>query len=927
MIMNVTRSLLRGLTLSVLCSVSASQSAWSISVQIAVVQGAYCSHPEGVLSAVVQGGTAPYTYDWYRIDLGVPVLICMGCGPTISSLSEFTSYKVVVTDALSATAEATEVVPGFFATILNLNGHYPYLLGSSPVVSYTVNGEGLGGMYPIHDSQVTPSTGLGGFTSGTETRTASLPPGTTSCMIAAWATWPPEAASCPAQVYGVTIGAPTVLPTITALQVLPSCSNGSTGRIDYSLTNGVIPQNIKVHLKNTSGTVLNADYFADGQMPTATGSFTGVGPGTYRLVVTGQDPGTPTNFGITGFNYTCRDSITVLVASTGVSCGQAQGSVFIDTNLNCTMQGGEPGVPGVVLKVLPGPYFVNTSSTGAYNLQLPAGNYTINEEHAQLGQNCSPTPIPFTVPAVITPVVVNVPCTALVAMDAQISLASGPARPGFALNYGIGVRNLTPTSTGNTTVTLQLDAVLAFVSADPAPSSVSGNTLTWNQAALAPFDSRSISIVAQVPPDVGLLGTQLGTTATLTTAITDGALANNTAVAVTTVTGSFDPNDKLAITSSGSTVNYDPAQDEWVDYTIRFQNTGTDTAFTVLVTDTLASNLDPGSIVMGAASHEFTWSIRGAGVLRFQFLNIRLPHVGVNEPRSHGFVSFRIKPKLPLVAGAQIINRANIYFDFNPAVITDPAVLTVPAPPVLVSPKVFLGGPYNSATTTMTDGLRVLGRVPLVEPYSVLGYVHTGLGGGETILPSALLVTGDNAIVDWVVVELRSASNSGAVLASRSALVQRDGDVVGMNGTSPVPFALAAGSYYVAVRHRNHLGVMTATTRALGTATTTVDFTVSGTTTFGTNARNTVGGRMVFWPGDVDRNGVVKYAGVGNDRDPILEAIGGSVPTSTVSNMYSTTDVNMDGVFRYMGANNDRDIILQTIGGSVPTATRLQQLP
>ncbi len=82
----------------------------------------------------------------------------------------------------------------------------------------------------------------------------------------------------------------------------------------------------------------------------------------------------------------------------------------------------------------------------------------------------------------------------------------------------------------------------------------------------------------------------------MATAVTDGNLTNNTSVNVRTVTGSFDPNDKLAFTSSGHTTHFDPGADAWIDYTIRFQNTGTDTAFHVWITDTLAATLDPGPL-------------------------------------------------------------------------------------------------------------------------------------------------------------------------------------------------------------------------------------------------------------------------------------------------------------------------------------------
>ncbi|MBK6753657.1 MAG: delta-60 repeat domain-containing protein [Flavobacteriales bacterium] len=245
---------------------------------------------------------------------------------------------------------------------------------------------------------------------------------------------------------------------------------------------------------------------------------------------------------------------------------------------------------------------------------------------------------------------------------------------------------------------------------------------------------------------------------------------------------------------------------------------------------------------------------------------------------------------------------------------------------LLVRPKVLLGGSYVPASGLMSDHLRVALLVPFIEPYSALGYTHVGSGGQQVTSP-VLAVTGPNAIVDWVVVELRGAGDPTMVLATRSALVQRDGDVVDVDGLSAVSFFLPAGNYRMAVRHRNHLGAMSASPIALYGIPTTIDLTLPGTPTWGTNARNNVNGNMVLWPGDTNFNGTVKYAGGSNDRDPILTLIGGTTPTNTMNNVYNGADLNLDGSVKYAGSGNDRDIILQTIGGSVPTATRTQQLP
>ena len=119
---------------------------------------------------------------------------------------------------------------------------------------------------------------------------------------------------------------------------------------------------------------------------------------------------------------------------------------------------------------------------------------------------------------------------------------------------------------------------------------------------------------------------------------------------------------------------------------------------------------------------------------------------------------------------------------------------------------------------------------------------------------------------------------------------------------------------------------MTASTVALVPGITSVDLTLPGTNTFGTAAQQAIGGIRALWPGEVQDRQNIKYTGAGNDRDPILQVIGGSIPTATVSG-YLGADVNMDGSVKYTGTANDRDVLLGTIGGSVPTNIRVQQLP
>ena len=237
----------------------------------------------------------------------------------------------------------------------------------------------------------------------------------------------------------------------------------------------------------------------------------------------------------------------------------------------------------------------------------------------------------------------------------------------------------------------------------------------------------------------------------------------------------------------------------------------------------------------------------------------------------------------------------------------------------------FLQGPYDGISGIMDDGLGANALIPIQEPYTALGFTHVG-GGDEATTVSVLGVVGNDAIVDWVFLELRDKSDNTNVLATRSALLQRDGDIVDVDGTSAVGFTAPSDDYFVSVQHRNHLAILSFSTVALSGTAVAVNFRDGSTATFGTEAQFNDAGTLMLWAGDVFDDNVLKYIGSDNDRDKILVEMGGSVPTATTTG-YKLEDVNMDGTVKYIGSANDRDIILVNVGGSVPTAIRNAQMP
>ena len=266
----------------------------------------------------------------------------------------------------------------------------------------------------------------------------------------------------------------------------------------------------------------------------------------------------------------------------------------------------------------------------------------------------------------------------------------------------------------------------------------------------------------------------------------------------------------------------------------------------------------------------------------------------------------------------------------------------------------LLGSPNN----LMRDDLRTGGYLPLTEPYTALAnprFTHVGGGGGETTTSGVLAVNAgtQNAIVDWVFVELRSAADPQVVLYTRSALVQRDGDVVSAaDGVSKLNFTGIVGQqYYVSVKHRNHLGVMTAAAVTMSNDATLVDFITAtdaqvydrpGAVNYNGAEMVTIQGVRALWGGNTNANTKVKYQGALTDNTTILtQVLGFAANTAGTYNYnnalgYFLGDVNMDGKVKYQGTSNDASYIFVNVIGlytTLNTATLynydlfLEQLP
>jgi len=247
-------------------------------------------------------------------------------------------------------------------------------------------------------------------------------------------------------------------------------------------------------------------------------------------------------------------------------------------------------------------------------------------------------------------------------------------RPGFDAHYNINYKNIGTTSLSGTVV-FYLDANISFVSATVTPAFISTDSVTWNTTLLDPFDDGNILITVNVSTGAAI-GSMINSTAKIEPVAGDATPANNTASWEVTVTGSIDPNDILV----SRKIIYDTElpSSPHLEYLIRFQNTGTDTAFNVKVLNPVSPKLNVSSIDFIGSSHDIEINYNNSTrQFWFEFHNIYLPDSNVNEPASHGYIHYSIPVDQSLVVGDSILNKAYIYFDFNDPVETNTAKTTI----------------------------------------------------------------------------------------------------------------------------------------------------------------------------------------------------------------------------------------------------------
>lgn len=388
----------------------------------------------------------------------------------------------------------------------------------------------------------------------------------------------------------------------------------------------------------------------------------GTAPGTYTLTYSICETQIPTS---------CSTAtVTVTVANEGFLL-----NAFLDLNNNGTQDSGEVNFSfGQFHYELNNSGNVNSvvSSNGMYYLQESGAansydfSFSVGANYSTYYTLATPPYANITYVAGSGVAIYNFAVTQLPYTDAFVVVepSGAPPRPGFMYVNRIFYRN-----SGNQTIpsgrlAFTKDDAVSIVSVSQSGTVNNATGFTYDFTNLLPNESRSVLVTMQVPaiPTVAL-GNRLTNSAVLTSITNDASAGNNSSILAQTIVGSYDPNDKTEH-HGGKILHAAFTSNDYLTYTIQFENTGTYQAENVRINDLLDAQLDETTLKMVAGSHPYNLVIAGNN-LNWNFNGIDLP------PSGKGYVTFQIKPKAGYALGDIIPNTARIYFDFNPAIVTN----------------------------------------------------------------------------------------------------------------------------------------------------------------------------------------------------------------------------------------------------------------
>ena len=404
------------------------------------------------------------------------------------------------------------------------------------------------------------------------------------------------------------------------------------------------------------------------------------------------------------------------------------GTIFYDANQNGTMENGEFGLSNQNISITPNTTYSYANPNGEFGFYYEtAGNYTLSYNVPDNWAATTPTSQTITIADGEFSTNNNFgiyPNTFVT--DVQAYITSDINRCNRTVPYYLTVINEGTSIEPLSVVSLQPDPQLTYVNASTAPDSIdTQGSLYWHINNLLPTQQQQYVIDFQIP-DFNAMGDTLSTVAAVYTYNNNSELIDYRGFGYrTTVVCSYDPNDKQVTALGISEQNYTLINDDELIYTIRFQNTGNDTAFNIIIADTLSQYFDHNSFRPITSSHPMQVTRYPSGLVEFKFNHILLPDSTTNEPRSHGFVQYAIKAQQPVLDNTLISNTAYIYFDFNPAIVTNTteSLMVYEIPTYTVEPNKPLFQCYPNPITHSLTIQQPTAQTATYTLYNTLGEV------------------------------------------------------------------------------------------------------------------------------------------------------------------------------------------------------------
>ncbi|MEZ4737990.1 MAG: T9SS type A sorting domain-containing protein [Flavobacteriales bacterium] len=634
----------------------------TVSVQ---VQDDVCDYGSGCITAIAIGGTPPYSFFWSPVP-PTGQGTAQACGLLAGS------YTVTVLDS-NGDSQTIQATVNSTPNLLFDTTPYDAIACVDPCNGYWSRSGSMGGVAPYTITVDPPAGTAIAYSNGIEVF------GT--CVGGTYTFTIEDANGCSAVISGVEV-VQTGPPEVVSITQQGFCQGFPSGSAQVTFDQ-ILSQVTVVSGTSTVNVVGNTVYLYG----------LGIGFNVFNAI---------------GISPLCQNQFMIEVLDETGLCGTIEGTVIADVDANCQVDPMDPPVPYRLLRVQPGNYLAITHADGTYTKGAAYGSHTIASEGIGTGTDCMPQhPVPVSLDAGQPTATADFLVTPLSGPDASANIGAGWFRPGFSATITASARNNNAFPISDITLVIDHDPLLVFGSAIETPAVNTGGHLEWILPTMQPYEIIYRSVIVSTPNDAGLIGTNVDLTATLSMPTADAEPLNDSYTTTRSIVGSWDPNDKLVQTSSRTSGSeYYADLDDHVDYTIRFQNTGTAEAINVYLLDTISAPFDLASFEFLGTSHPVEVSFQDDRVLRFDYSNILLPDSGADLLGSQGFVSFRLKPVNELIIGEVLNNAADIYFDFNEPVRTNTATLIVDISSSISS---HTDVPFVLSPNPAHDRLRIMG--------------------------------------------------------------------------------------------------------------------------------------------------------------------------------------------------------------------------